>query len=150
MTRGRPEYRRLDHTADEAILVRAPGERELFERAAAAMFDLVADLDAAAARLDAAPDPAAATLVEVDSIDREALLVAFLGELLSLALLEGRVFAAFEVTALAPWRIGARCWSVPAAELGEHLRTELKAVTYHELLVAEDDDGWTARVVFDV
>ena len=30
------------------------------------------------------------------------------------------------------------------------LRTELKAVTYHQLEVARDGDEWTGRVIFDV
>jgi SHS2 domain-containing protein len=30
------------------------------------------------------------------------------------------------------------------------LRTELKAVTWHQLRVTRENDAWTARVIFDV
>jgi len=36
-------------------------------------------------------------------------------------------------------------------ELSHHgLKTLLKAVTYHQLSVRRDRDGWAARVIFDI
>ena len=36
-------------------------------------------------------------------------------------------------------------------ELSRHgLKTLLKAVTYHQLSVRRDRDGWVARVIFDI
>ncbi|MBW2625760.1 MAG: archease, partial [Deltaproteobacteria bacterium] len=30
------------------------------------------------------------------------------------------------------------------------MKTEIKAVTYHQLEVVEDDQGWQAQVIFDI
>lgn len=155
MTRGRPPYSVLEHTADAAVLVRACAVEALFERCAAAMFDLVADIEAVAAALDT-DSGARLDTVSVTAADREELLVAFLGELLSRSSAEGRVYGAFAVDTIGATgeagttTLNARAWSVPLDLAAHRFRSELKAVTYHELLVSEDSDGWSARVIFDV
>ena len=147
MTRGAPEYEVLPHTADVGVLVRARSARELFERSAAAMFDLMVDVSRVAESL-----PAGAVLDEVDveAPDREALLVAWLGELLGRAMVDGVIYAAFDISLLEDTRLLARVWGKPVETAGQQFRTEIKAVTYHQLLVSEDRDGWTARVIFDI
>lgn len=147
MTRGAPEYRILDHTADVGILVRAPDARTLFERCAGAMFDLMADVSAVADRL---PAGAVVDDVEADAPDREALLVAWLGELLGRAMVSGLVYAAFDIATLDDTHLTARAWGEPLELAGGAFRTEIKAVTYHQLLISQDREEWTARVIFDI
>ncbi len=146
MTRGAPEYQVLEHTADVGILVRAPDAPSLFERCAGAMFDLMADVTAVAADMARG---AAVEEVHVEAPDREALLVAWLGELLGRAVIGDVIYAAFDVTALTPTRLAARVWGAPVSAAGA-FRAEIKAVTYHELLVSEDREGWAARIIFDI
>ncbi len=154
MTRGRPEYTPLDHTADAAVLVRAPDPRALFERAALAMLDL--GIDVAAVSLGdlegEGQGERTSFEVAVTAADREELLVGFLGEVLAQSILRGVAVGAVDVTELsfAPARVTARLFGEPL-DLHRHgFRSELKAVTYHHLLVSEDADGWSARVVVDI
>ncbi len=147
MTRGAPEYQVLEHTADVGILVRAPDAPSLFERCAGAMFDLMVDVSVVAADLASG---AVVEEVHVEAPDREALLVAWLGELLGRAMVGDLIYAAFDVTALTPTRLAARVWGRPVGPASGAFRAEIKAVTYHELLVSEDREGWTARIIFDI
>ena len=147
MTRGRPEYDVLDHTADAGVVVRALDEKTLFERAAAAMFDLMVDVDRVAADLGRG---AIEREIEVDAVDREALLVAWLGELLSVAMAGGYVFGEFDVRRLEETSLSATVRGCPLDPHRHGFRTELKAVTYHALSITRNDRVWTARVIFDV
>jgi SHS2 domain-containing protein len=147
MTRGAPDYQILEHTADIGILVRGSDPEALFERCAAAMFDLMVDLDAVARDLSAG---AVVDDFEVEAPDREALLVAWLGELLGRAMVDSVIYAAFELRRQSDTHLLGRAWGKPFELANQVFRTEIKAVTYHELLVSEDREGWTARVIFDI
>lgn len=143
-TTGRPVYRQLDHTADLGLLVRAPSAELLFERMAAALFDvMLADMEA----VDSA---ARSRDVVVEASDRETLLVAWLNELIGIAASEELVFSRFEVTGLAVDRLSARMGGEPFDPARHRYETEVKAATYHYLLVSEDEDGWSGRVILDV
>jgi SHS2 domain-containing protein len=160
MTEGKVAYEQLDHTADVAIVVRAPELEELFERCAAAMFDLMVDLDTVR------PGPVERR-IELDAPDREALLVEWLGELLSLAMAEDLLFSGFDVrlgaddgvrtgashadaTALTAVALRARVRGEPVDPERHPFDTELKAVTHHHLALARDEAGFSARIVFDI
>ena len=143
MIRGRVDYQLVEHTADTGILVRGDSLPDLFERAAAALFDVMADIDRVR------PEEEAET-VEVDAIDRETLLVGWLGELLGRAMAKGWIYGAFEVEEIDDERVVGRVWGEPLDPDRHDFRTEVKAVTYHHLLVSEDRDGWSARVILDL
>ena len=149
MTRGRPAYELLEHTADVGLLVRAPDRALLFERAALALSDVAFDVERAAADL-AAGAGTRALRIEAAAEDGETLLVAFLGEILSLAATEGLAVAEVEVTSLGAAAVAAFARGVPLDPARHGFKTEVKAVTYHELLVSEDRDGGTARVLLDL
>jgi SHS2 domain-containing protein len=141
-TRAPVEFQVLDHTGDVGILVRAPDICRLFETAAAAMFTLVAD--PRGVQTDETES------VHLTALDRETLLVAWLSELLSRHATEGRLYALFEVTRLDETTLTARIGGEAIDPSRHCLETEIKAVTYHHLLVSEDAAGWSARVIFDV
>jgi SHS2 domain-containing protein len=128
----------LDHTADEAVEVRAGSLRELYARAAWAMFLLLADV--------AAAKPDETVLVDVAAPDREALMVQWLSELNYLHQTRHLVFCSFEVTEVTDTHLVARV----GGARGVPVHKEIKAVTYHALRVAADGGGWHARVLFDV
>ncbi len=143
MTDGAPWYRLIDHTGDIAILVRAATRGELFDAAARALFDVILDVSTVETRLEVA------VAIE-EAMDAEDLLVRFLGELLFLHDARDFVFGGFRIDALTET-------SVSGAALGERfdparhvVRRQVKAVTYHHLLVSEDRDGWSARLVLDL
>jgi SHS2 domain-containing protein len=107
---------------------------------ATAMFELV----------DAQPDPHAPgewREVSVDSFDPESLMVDWLGELLYLYETTERVVAAAEVTEWTPTRLTARVELRPSSAAPA---MHIKAVTYHQLQVVEEEDGWMAQVYFDI
>jgi SHS2 domain-containing protein len=143
-TQGRPVYKQLDHTADLGLLVRAPTAELLFERMAAALFDVMLE------NVERVDPGSAAVEVIVEAPDREALLVAWLNELIGLATSRGLVFSRFEITSLEVTRLEARVGGEPFSAERHRYETEVKAATYHYLLVSEDDDGWSGRVILDV
>jgi len=153
---GRPEYIEIEHTADVGIALRAPDIRSAFERAAAAAFDLMCDLDSVV------PDASFALSVEGRPDDLEHLMVRWLSELLYLHDSEGVLLSEFDILELSSDRAldgdkGAVAGSLLTARVrGErfdarrhHMKIELKATTYHQLAVEQKDDDWSIRVIFD-
>jgi SHS2 domain-containing protein len=86
----------------------------------------------------------------VEGADREDLLIRWLGELLFLCQGRGYLFKEFSILHL-------NSNSLKAVARGEifdpsrhHLKTEIKAVTYHQVEVKKREHRWEAKVVFDV
>lgn len=143
MIEGKIEYQVLEHTADTGFLVRAESLALLHEKAASALFDLMVDLNLV--RVGEVEHQ-----IEVDAPDRETLLVAWLGEILSLSAATECLFCAFSVDEISNGRLVGRVRG-EEVDLDRHeFKTEIKAVTYHHLLVSEDRDGWSARVLVDI
>lgn len=141
-TRAPVDFMALDHTGDLGFLVRAATVEELFERTAAAMFSLVGDPGSVREEHE--------EKVAVEAEDRETLLVAWLSELLYRHVARSWLYRSFEVRELRETRLEARAWGEPLDESRHEVETEIKAVTYHGLLVSHDREGWSARVIFDV
>lgn len=140
----------LDHTADVGVAVRAPTLEDLFRRAAAAMVALVSGAEEGPATLDPSSiGPHAADSgshrVELDAPDLEALLVAWLREILFLFQVRAYAYAGAHFDVLSDTRLVARIDGTAAEPV-----MELKGVTYHALAVGRIGDDWTARIVFDV
>ncbi len=135
---GRYEF--LEHTADVGI--RADGEtlEDAFEAAAAALVELLGA---------GVPGEGEERAVEVRATDREALLVAWLDELLYLHESEDLVFGGLRVERVEERRLEARVRAAPRA--GRELDgVGVKAATYHRLRLAGTPQGWTAEVYLDV
>jgi protein archease len=132
----------IDHTADVGILARAPTLRELFEVAAEAMFSFLID--------PATVENRAWRERTVEAGDREGLLVAWLNDLLLLLNAEGFVPKVFVVDELSDRRLRATVHGEPIDSARHHFRLDVKAATYHALEITQTDDGWSARVIFDV
>jgi SHS2 domain-containing protein len=133
--------RLLDHTGDTGIEVEDDTPEGLFAGAARAMFDIIADVSTVVPRVEERLEVAAPAL--------DLLLRAFLAELLFRFTTTGMIYARFDVE-LAGDTLRARVAGEPL-DPGRHgLKTELKAVTYHQLEVARVDGRWRARVIFDV
>lgn len=136
----RRPYAEIPHTADRALGIFGRDLAELLVNAARGMYSLMAPAGA---------EPGAAETartIAIEALDAEALLVAWLSELLFFAESERLVFERFEFDALAPERLTARAAGRPAAGFG----ALVKAVTYHELAIRRVADGLAATVVFDV
>ena len=134
-------YTVLSHTADTGIEATADTFPELLRELAAGMFGLMGR-----------PDPCAPDrLVEavVESASHEELVVDLLSELLYHAEVEDLFLCSFEVEATGP--AGVRVRATGVANAGVELTgPPIKAVTYHDVMVSETDEGWYGRVYFDV
>lgn len=139
----------LDHTADVGMDVTADTREALFRRAAAGMVALLRGRDDDDTGSSAAPaDPAAPGMrtLELRADDEARLLVAWLKELLFLHETRHTDYAGARFDRLTATRLEARVETEPAAAPVR----EIKGVTYHELAVERTEDGWKARVIFDV
>jgi SHS2 domain-containing protein len=127
----------IDHTGDLAVVAHAPTLEALFAECARAMFSIIAETPD--------PRPAATDAFPVAGADPAEELREFLGELLYRFSAEHRMYVGFTPGAGA---IDA-AWET-YDDVRHPLRTELKAVTWHQLEAVRDGDGWRARVIFDV
>ena len=137
--RGSFEF--IDHTADVGIRVEAPTLEDLFETAGLAFTEVVTSAES----LDCSVERR--FKLEEDNI--ETLLVSWLQELLYLLDTEELVFARFQVK-LHDCPLEATAWGEVFDPDRHMIKTEIKAVTYHQLEVAESDQGWQAQVIFDI
>ncbi|MBK9385614.1 MAG: archease [Planctomycetes bacterium] len=141
-------FRAIEHTADEAYELEGPSYAAL----------LVAAASALCARIGApGPEaPVSTAEVEVEGLDREDLLVRLAQAVLLRFALEDLLFEAPEAL-----RVEERADGTFSARLRGRFRrvdrgagsplTEVKAVTYHDLHVREDESGrWRARLVLDL
>ena len=139
---GDEPFRLIDHTGDIGFVVDGRTIEELFERSARALFSIIADVSNVEERLHRE--------VEVEGLDLEETLVAFLGELLYIHEVEDLVFRRVEV------RSGPTP-SLRAAAFGEKFDPErhrilrqIKAVTYHALRVEHTGESWQGQVILDI
>ena len=70
-------------------------------------------------------------------------------QLLYLLDTEGLVFGRFQVD-LRDLHLEAKAWGEPFDPEFHEMKTEIKAVTYHQLEVIQKDQDWQARVIFDI
>jgi len=116
--------------------------KELFENAALAMFDVIADLEGI--KSSVTKD------IELNAPNREELLVAWLDELLYNFYTKSIIFSKFNIEELTDERLKARAFGRPIGENRNRLKTEIKAVTYNDLKIRQTDEGFVVEIVFDV
>jgi len=141
MTRG---FRSLEHTADKAIEAWGVTLAELFRAAAEGMFSESVSCEAI--------EPEQEWRLQVESDSIEGLLHAWLSELLWVSERDEAAVCGVEVEEVQrePFRVRGRAWGGGAPPERPHTGAPVKAVTYHELRVWQDDAVWRAHVVFDV
>ena len=135
-------YEPLSHTGDLGMVVYGQDLPELFAHAAWAMFDLMSD--ATTIR------PRQTMTLSVSATDLEDLLVRWLSELLYLYDTQHLLFCACTFATLEPTHLVATVAGEPLDPERHPIDTEIKAVTYHQLAVAQVAGRWQARVIFDL
>lgn len=128
------------HTAEVRLDVRAPTLPALYAEAARGTAELMSGVTEPKAALGPVEH------VLVDAGDPDALLVAWLNELLFLSEVHKRIYSDVRVDELTGTTLSAsvRGWEPP------FLRTAVKAATLHGLKIAAQPGGFTASVVLDV
>lgn len=135
-------YEPIDHTGDLGMLAFGADLPELFVHAAWGLFDLMTD----AARID----PRSGRDLAVEAIDREDLMVRWLGELLYAYDTDRFLVADVVFHALEPTRLRATLRGETFDAARHPIDTDIKAVTYHQIAVERLDTGWRARIIFDI
>jgi SHS2 domain-containing protein len=133
-------YRFLEHTAEVGIEATADTLEETFEAVGEAVAELLGAWF---------PGEGRGRPVSVEAADREALLAAWVDELLYLHDSEDVVFGGFQVDDVQDGHLDAGVFSAPrgARELEG---VGVKAATYHRLEVGRGGDGWVVRLYVDV
>lgn len=132
----------IDHTADIGIQIYADTLSECFAAAARAMFDIIVDLDQG-------------QVAEIKSIELEAsslprLMIFWLEELLFLQEVDDFLCFQFEIVTISENQLQARLGGEILDSSRHVIKTEIKAVTYHQLVVEKRGEGYFAQVIFDL
>ena len=142
MDADKPEFIILDHTADLGIMVHGTDIKNLFERAALAMIQIMV--------MSRPAGKTKSIKLSLDGQDLAELMVRWLGEILYLFEGEKELVTGIGIDSISPSHLDATLESVSFdPDLHEILR-EIKAVTYHQIEVAKKDACWEARIFFDL
>jgi SHS2 domain-containing protein len=95
-------------------------------------------------------EKADAMKLQVDAQDLPDLMVRWLGEILYLLQGEKKVVTNLKIDSLSPVQLAATLKTVPFDPNRHEILSDIKAVTYHQVDVAQKDDQWEARVIFDL
>ena len=135
-------YRIFDHTADIGIAGCSKSIEGLFSEMAAGLFSLLVD-DPGSIR------PVSMVQVRINEPDRELLLFDWLSELLYQFDGRGMLLSQFEVSLKADLLIG-RASGELVDEVRHSLQHEVKAITYHQLKVWQEQGNWKGQVIVDI
>lgn len=131
-------FNEIEHTADISVHIQAEDFAGLLLGAASAMFELMG--------ISTDKEGERQRTIEVEGIDREDLLVAWLEELLYLIERHEVGFGKIELVALNDTNLVASVEELPGVVPSK----EIKAVTYHGLEIKETRMGVEVAIVFDV
>lgn len=134
-----PWHRWLDHTAEVQLQVGAESLAGLVAEAGRALGFLLL-------RGRATEPSGEARTIEVSSVDREALLVDWLNEIIFLAEVERWIAVEFEILESSEVHLKASARGVTV----DDPPALVKAATFHGLAVEEREGGLQAEVIFDV
>jgi len=137
-----PHFREIEHTADLGIEVEADSAADLFSCAGLALFSLMVRSEAVKARE-----------VREETVSAEGwenLFHAWLSHLLHRFLQDGFIAVTITVLEVDEAHIHARLTGEKLDYERHDFETEIKAVTYHQLSVKNENNHWIARVIFDV
>jgi len=132
----------FDHTADVGLSASADSQAELFEALAEGLVDLICPRQQVA--------PVKQFDVQVQAEDIESLVVDFLCRIMVIVQTDLFAVASVTVSQASQGAVRAQLMGEPVDPLRHAFNTEVKAVTYHQLRIAEKGDQWTGRVILDI
>lgn len=136
------KYELIDHTADFGIRVFGFSSRELFSNAAWALFDRLTETKAITGN-----DSCKITVFGDDWPD---LMVNWLREVLYLWNGKERLVKSVEILSLSEKKLSAKIYFDAYTPDRHIIKTEIKAVTYHQVYVKSGPFGWEAGIIFDI
>ncbi|MEM2338547.1 MAG: archease [Candidatus Bathyarchaeia archaeon] len=136
----------LEHMADAYIAAHGRNLAEAFENAAAAMFEVMTDIEKV--------NPEVEDYVEVEATDEYALLYSWLEELLVKSEINGMLYSKFEIFEIAKtadgFRLKAKIWGERFNPEKHTQRVGVKAVTYHQMEIIKETDKTTVKFILDI
>jgi len=132
----------IDHTADVGVIAYGADVKELFSNAALALFSLITEPESIEEKLQQG--------LEINSEDRDSLLVEWLNELIYFFDAEHILFSRFEIENLTHKQLKATCYGEKIDPSKHKIKTGIKAATYHMLEVDKDSSGYKAQMIFDI
>ena len=132
----------LDHTADVGIMVYGEDLKSLFENAGEAFFHIITDLRKVRLRTQ--------RKIEIGGESLERLMVEWLNELLYLHDVENLLFKGFHVESVGEEGLKAKVDGEFFQEGVHVIKTGVKAVTYHQIEVRQEKEGWRAQIILDL
>jgi len=136
----------VDHTADVGIKAHGSTLTELFENAARGMFAVIAGekYKAQGSKIEKKIE------INENKDNLEEILVSWLSELLYIFNREKIYLDNFRILSLNNNGIKAETSGVNIDLYQSDLYTEIKAVTFHNLKIEEDIEGFSCTIIFDV
>lgn len=135
-------YELFDHTADLGFRIIAADLNTLFAEAAECLFSAAMEDISTIRQIQEIQ-------IDIAGNDLVYLLFDWLKELLYRFDGEGMVFGRFDVT-IRPDGLSARAWGEPLDIKRHALCREVKAITYHDMIVEQTPAGWLAEVIVDI
>lgn len=132
----------VEHPADVGIEAEDATLQEAFERAAEGLISVIIDLSMI--------EPRQEQTISVEADDKEQLLVRWLSEILYLY--DGQHFLSkeFHIKEFSHKKLTADVGGEQFDENKHQTKLDVKAVTYHQLVVKEDTHGAYVRVYLDI
>jgi SHS2 domain-containing protein len=137
-----PAFTILDHPADLGIEARGASLAEAFQNAALGLMSIILDLSGV--------ENHECKEIALTGPDHGRLLVKWLSEILYLYDGQGFVCKEFAIHRLTTTSINAILRGEMFNPTRHTTRMDVKAVTYHQLVVREDDQGGLVRVYLDI
>ncbi|MDY6844787.1 MAG: archease [Thermodesulfobacteriota bacterium] len=136
-------YEITDHTADLGVRVYGNSLKELFSNTGFAFFDLLVDLGDVREKNT--------FCIEITGDDLQDLMVNFLRELIYLHYVKGYIFKRFETVCVSNGKVLQIKAFGEDIDVHRHIiKDEIKAITYHNLMIEEEGNSWIANMIFDV
>lgn len=142
LERGQAGFRILEHPSDLGIEASGSTVGEAFERAALGLVAVIAEPETI--------EPVDERTVELDAQDAENLLVRWLSEILYLYDGEDYLVKEAKIDSISPTKLRARLLGEKYQPKKHTLKLDVKAVTYHQLLIETKNGGTTVRVFLDI
>ena len=135
-------YRLIDHTADFGMQVFGSDSQELFSNAALALFDVITDMDVLEGRNSCN--------ITASGEDWPDLMINWLREVLYLWNGKEMLVKSVQILSLSENNISAKIYFDAYMPDRHIIKTEIKAVTYHQIQVKSSPSGWKAQIIFDI
>lgn len=138
----KPPFEVFEHTADVGLHAYGSTLEEVFIHAAQGMENLLVPLEQI--------QLVTGREISVSGHDAVSLLVAWLNELIFLFDTEYLLFRTFTIEEINETRLKGRA-SGEIYDVQHHeLSSAIKAVTWHEAAITHTDEGYQARIIFDI